>query len=201
MALTIQQKLDLLSSSKDSWIKSKSYWYAFSTALDNSKKNGDILQVGTIVLALITTLSGFIEISLLTIASGVFTTLLAFIEKQYVPVENTLNFANCKKYCEDYHSELVYFAIDLDSNQNYNSLMKKLPIMENNYKSKIDEQINKINVTIENETNAKLAFNGTTIDHKINVLSRRADVILTRDIAPELPEDAPLIIPVRRGAG
>jgi hypothetical protein len=198
MPITPQQKLDLLSIGKEKWVDAESSLYAYERAIQRTRKRSDWLKAGTIIGALLTTGTGFSNVSWLTVGAGLLTTALAAVERLFSPAENLQKYWNNRAGLDKTKQDLSNFAITLDTltdliegsqplnqiGQQIITLKQEMPVMPSD----------------EEKRKAEGAFRLTTIAQITNRLKDElGEPVLHEDvIAVELPEDAPDVVPVLR---
>jgi hypothetical protein len=147
MALSPEQRLDLLSTAKDHWLSAEITAYAYERAQISAKQRGDWLKVGIIFSALLTTVSGFARSAWLTVSTGLLTTLLATAERLFSPTENYQKYGGCRAELFGVRDSVVTFSITLDSiddvikgaqplaqfSQQIVAIMQKMPVMTNDH--------------------------------------------------------------------
>lgn len=198
MALTPQNKVDLLSSARDIWIDAKSHWYAYGRALESSKKISDWLKIGTILSAVLTTATGFAEYMWLTISTGFMTTVLATVERQYVPTENYLKYSECKADLDGVHMQLNSFSRRLDALKDYAAGDQNLVDLHGEcIRIRKDSPIT---LSSDDKKMAEEEFKTSTIALMLDRAKRELDATLPAVVEPfpELPEDALDVVAVSR---
>jgi hypothetical protein len=145
MALSPEQRLDLLSTAKDHWLRAEVTAYAYERALTSAKQRSDWLKAGIIVSALLTTVSGFAKSAWLTVSTGLLTTLLATTERLYSPAGNYQKYGSSRAELLGVRDNVVTFSITLNSindvikgaqplaqfSQQIVAIMQKMPVTTN----------------------------------------------------------------------
>ncbi|MCJ7626090.1 MAG: hypothetical protein MUO76_21570 [Anaerolineaceae bacterium] len=198
MPLTPQQKLDLLSIGKEKWIDAESSLYAYERAIRQARTRSDWLKAGTILGALLTTSTGFSNVSWLTVGTGLLTTALATVERLFSPAENLQKYWNNRSGLDKTKQDLSNFAITLDTitdliegsqpltqiGQQIIAMKQEMPVMPSD----------------EEKVKAGQAFQLTTIAQITNRLKEElGEHVSYEDVTVvELPEDATDVVPVLR---
>lgn len=121
MTLDVREKLNLLNHAKVIWSSAQSSWHAYDRAFKRANQLGGALKIGTIIMALLTTLSAyFSDVSALTIVTGLLTALLATVDRGYVPTKKLLSYNTCKGSLEDTKSKLSTFSMSPDRIGDFN---------------------------------------------------------------------------------
>ncbi len=115
MPLDAANKVSLLGLSKDSWIDAKSCGYAYQRANYNAKRISNGLKVLTIVAALITAITGIVNLGWLTLIPGLLTSGLAAVESAFTPTKKAPEYANCMIELEKVQDQLTDFSVMVDS--------------------------------------------------------------------------------------
>jgi hypothetical protein len=198
MPLTPQQKLDLLSIGKEKWVDAESSLYAYERAIQRARKRSDLLKAGTIFGALLTTATGFSNVSWLTVGTGLITTALATSERLFSPAENLQKYWNNRAGLDRTKQDLSNFAITLDTltdliegSQPLNQIGQQIIAMK---------QEMPVMASDEEKQKAGQAFQVTTIAQITNRLREETGVPVSHEdvTVVELPEDAPDVVPVLR---
>jgi hypothetical protein len=198
MTLTPNQKLDLLTNAKDRWLDAESYSHAYDHALKVTKRNSEVLKIGTILAALLTTASGFLEATWITVTTGLLTTALATIDRLYAPSDNFQKIWDCRADLDLVKQDLTNISLTIDSVSEVNE--GALPITQAG--QKIIEAAKRLPIPLRDEDRQKAdkAFHGKTMDRII----RRAEMVTgaipeeREDMVGELPEDAPNVVAAYR---
>ncbi len=115
ISINAQDKVNLLVLVRDLWLDANAHSHAYDRALRVSKQRSDWLKLGTIVSALLTAATGFVETVWLTVVIGLLTTALASIERLFLPAETYSKQSECKYKLEGLKRKLTSFSMTLDA--------------------------------------------------------------------------------------
>jgi hypothetical protein len=198
MTLTPQQQLDLLFVAKDNWISVESDIYAYTRSLKDVTKRSDWLKIGTIVSALLTAATGFLNLTWLTVVTGLVATALATFDRLYALPDNLQKLWSCLNDFDVVKSGLSSFAVQIDSLQTVQQGIQILSQLENEH---ADAKKLIVVVTLEQDKEkAALAFTGSTIDRIIHRIERDSGMQVehAEEDMLDLPDDAPGVVAVFR---
>lgn len=198
MALSAQQKLDLLSLAKDHWLNAESTACAYERALKSAKQRSEWLKIGTIIAALLTTASGFAGETWVTVVTGLLTTALATAERLYSPTENHQKYWGCRIELFGGKDNLVTFFITLDA---LDDLMKGAqPLSQFGQQIVAVTQKMPVTSTEEDMRKARDSFQLATMARMIARAETEAGFVgeIEQETMLELPEDAPDVVPAYR---
>lgn len=198
MALSPQQQLDLLSVAKEDWINVESDILAYKRALKDFTTRSDGLKIATIVSALLTAATGFINLSWLTVVTGLVATALATFDRVYALPDNLQKIWSCLNDFDTVKSGLSNFAVQIDSFQTVQQGIQVLGQLESTQK---DAKKLIMVVTLDKEKEkATSAFAGCTIDRIIRRIEGDTGIRVEHPEEDnlDLAEDAPGVVAAYR---
>lgn len=199
MSLTKEQKLDLLAGARDHWLSADAAMKALDRHYAKSRKMSDVLKIGTIAAAVLTTFSGFVEVYLLTIIAGLITTGLAGYERSFAPEEKCAQFPGFQSELKKAKNELYSFAVHVDDVEGLSAGTERLTGIWNN----IDEVLRKSTVSVKpaDKDAADKAYNKpASLKNVIDRISASPEE-LARPVLAEhlsLADDADNVVELRR---
>jgi hypothetical protein len=131
LSLSAQQKVTILGETANAWKKAQTLQYVYENAIENVSKQGRMLAWGTVLLAVLTTISGAFDaaglpLTLLTLFIGSLTALLASADKVLTPTERSLEYVARKEKILSVKRNLNLFCLGIDQEEDYNTALKKI---------------------------------------------------------------------------
>jgi len=198
MALTVQNKVDLLYIAKDNWILAESNGYAYQRAFEQAKQWGDWLEIATIISAFLTTVSVFAKEPWLTVLVGALTTALASADKLFLPSEKYQKHWNCRTELAGVQRNLANFALTLDAMRDIPEGTKPLDQMSEKILAIIRD--NPVVLKGEDRQSANSTFASANLARMIAQAETAAGLASTaaEESLVDLPEDAPAVVAAYR---
>ncbi len=204
MSLDVHQKLELLLRTKEHWLDVVSTASAYERALISAKKYSGAIKAGTIITALLTTISGFLTVggnetwAWVTVVIALLTTLLASVEQVYAPTKNYQQFWSCRTELMGVKENLVTFSMTVDS---LDDLTKGTQLLTQFSQMMIDiTKKEPINSTDIDTKKAEDLYKASGLAVKISRIQTEAGLIgeIEQESVLEVGEDAPDMIPAYR---
>ncbi|MHA2263691.1 MAG: hypothetical protein ACXAEN_14945 [Candidatus Thorarchaeota archaeon] len=209
MSLSAAQKVTILVEIARSWRKAQTLQYVYENAIEKVSKQGRMLASGTILLAVITAVSGAFDtaglpnIPLLTVIIGSLTALLASVDRIYAPTERSLEYVSRKEKILNVKRNLNMFCLGIDQEEQYATALKKI---EGHGAPLHSAEANLPRAATEVEKKrAKADFDSgeTSIAYKLEKCKREAGEIVPVAVVPRPPlaEDATGVVERSRPIG